>query len=253
MSADRVLHLAQEGASGLAFVMIPSAGSSHTVFAPVVPLLDRARVLVACPRGRMRRIAEPPLGSITGIAREYVAALDGRLGTEPWVLVGHSMGALVGREMLDLLPAAGLSMPQRFVVSACGAPRAGTISHLADAPDDDLLSAVWAMGGTEQALMDAPHMRALLLTPLRDDLRAIATHVPATRPVDVDIAVFLGHDDTLVEADAQAWSTHTTSGLDLEWFDGGHFYFREHPSAMAASLLRAGGLPESAGRFDAHA
>jgi medium-chain acyl-[acyl-carrier-protein] hydrolase len=175
--------------------------------------------------GRERRFAEPALDSIEGIADLLVPALAPLL-EPPYAVFGHSMGAMVGYEVVRRL-SASVQPPACFLVSGARAPHVaerGPVYHRL--PDAGFVEALRGLGGTPRELLEHEEILELMLPTLRADFTAAETfRRPAARPLSCPITAFGGSEDHLVtREELAAWSEHTSGRFQLHLLPGDHFF-----------------------------
>jgi surfactin synthase thioesterase subunit len=209
---------------------LPFAGGGTIAFRAFPRALpDDVEVCAVCPPGREDRRLERPYDRIEPL----VAALAGAIRPwldRPFLLYGHSMGALVGFELARTLRAAGTA-PSRLVISARGAPdlpqRAPRLSTL---PDGEFVTAlVQRYNGIPKVVLDEPELLALFLPLLRADLAVLETYVhrPGT-PLEHPISVIGGTRDPMISAaDLAAWRPHTSAAFRHEMIAGDHFFIQQ--------------------------
>ncbi|MFJ9646082.1 thioesterase II family protein [Streptomyces sp. NPDC101206] len=152
----------------------------------------------------------------------------------PYVLYGHSLGALVAYTLTRALHAAGLPLPALLAVGACPPPDApGGPALAAEAPDDELLAVLEGFDAVPPGI--APDVWHRFVFPvLRDDLRLAAdlraaALDPATGgPVPVPVLAVAGSDDPVGPAAVLGgWRAWTTGRFVLRTVPGGHFFVRD--------------------------
>ncbi|MDG9723651.1 MULTISPECIES: thioesterase II family protein [unclassified Streptomyces] len=185
--------------------------------------------------GRDRRRREP---RATGRDALLADLLDGfRSPAGPYVLYGHSLGALVAYTLARALHEAGLPTPALLAVGACPPPDAASV--LSDACREspqrlrDLLDTVGA--GPRDAVPGGLWQRKVLPV-LRDDLvladalRGAARQPVAGHPFRVPLLVVAGADDPLAPPSAMAgWHRWTAGRVVTRTLPGDHFFVRGHP------------------------
>ena len=127
-------------------VCVPYAGGRPGVFAPLARAFADVNVLAVQLPGHGQRIRERPLTSMADIVRGLAPAVTQAVQGK-YVLFGHSMGALVGVELVRAMQEAGAAEPDHFIASACRAPRdlrRGAPWH--KLPEDELIAALIALG-----------------------------------------------------------------------------------------------------------
>lgn len=191
--------------------------------------------------GREERIAETPLDSLAELVEHIAGSLERlpHLLQQPYILFGHSMGAVVAHELCLALRRRARPLPCHLVVSACEGPSRRRHGLLHAETDEGLKREMFKLGGTNAALAGMTELLDLVLPVMRGDYRAIETHVPLPGrvPIDAPITAFTGTGDTeLRPGDADAWAGETTSTFEQRAFPGGHFYLIEQRDAVLAAL-----------------
>jgi surfactin synthase thioesterase subunit len=161
----------------------------------------------------------------------------------PYALFGHSMGGLLGFELIRHLRRLGALAPLCFFVSACRAPhlprRARPIHEL---PDAALLDSLRRLRGTPTRVLQDEELRRLVLPALRADFALIETYTftPGGR-LECPLVVFGGlQDETVPLPELAGWSDLAGRECTLRMLPGHHFFLHE-PGARA-TLLQAIGL-----------
>ncbi|WP_446226111.1 thioesterase II family protein [Nocardia sp. IBHARD005] len=147
--------------------------------------------------------------------------------TGDYVLVGHSMGALlaylVARRQVDQ----GLEPPAGLVVAAFSAPQLDPLSIGVDTLDDAAFAAALArFGGLPEALLHRMEWLAPLLPTVRDDLRMCERFrfVAASTEFAVPTHVIGATEDGLVAPDrVDAWREIGTD-VTLSFLEADHFF-----------------------------
>lgn len=215
------------------------AGATASIFRSWRKAIPGAVELVAVQLpGREYRFAEPLLTRMGEIA-PAVAELLPPLLDRPFAFFGHSMGALLGFDVIRLLRARGLRQPELLIASGRNAPqfrwRDAGIQAL---PDDEFIAAVRDYNGTPEALLAEESMRELWLPRLRADLSISATYEYAEqRPLECPIVVMFGEEDDLVsEAGLRGWLVHTTGRVRFFRYPGGHFFLHSAERLVLAKV-----------------
>lgn len=227
----------------LRLVCLPFAGGGANAYRPWAALMPPQLELYGCVLpGREHRIREAPLTRMSPLVMQLAVAIR-ELSDLPFALFGHSMGALLGFELLRELRRTGGPMPLHFFVSARSAPHLPSKRKpLHGLPTPLLLDELRRINGTPEAVLREPELLQLVLPILRADLEVLETcsYVPQA-PLDCTITSFVGRDDAFVPLDeAAGWGEHTSAPFALKVFDGDHFFIYSQQAALLDSLL--GGL-----------
>jgi surfactin synthase thioesterase subunit len=157
----------------------------------------------------------------------------------PYLLFGHSFGAVVAFELARRLRGLAVRPPLRLAVSGRRAPSTGSSSVLHLLPDSQLEARIRAFGGTPAVILDDPELRALFLSLIRADFKALETHVfEASERLDLPLSVFCGDADP--EAPARLmrpWLEESSGPSSFHSLPGGHFFALERPAAVVQLLL----------------
>jgi surfactin synthase thioesterase subunit len=158
----------------------------------------------------------------------------------PFLLFGHSLGALiafeVGRRLGD--------RPAHLIASGCVAPSLHPTPRMVEVAGLDgrrLTEAVALYGGLRPEILADPELQEFILPDVRADFEMVAEYRyrPAP-PVPFGISLVNGSDDPLVSpADLADWSRESTTEPGVHWAEGGHFYFERHPEAVTDVIRRA--------------
>ncbi|KAE9044072.1 Linear gramicidin synthase subunit D [Phytophthora rubi] len=180
-----------------------------------------------------------------GDAAELVAAictqLSGGFFGKPFVLAGHSLGALVALVLALYLEQRQLSTPRHVFLSGA------SWTLYDDAQEDaELLKLLQQWGGTDQQLLAIPEQQHKLLAALRADLQLhnrVVQWLKQQKEVKIhaDVTAFGGSEDPTASKDSlMQWQDVCGEGseFDVKLFPGGHFYLTsaESQEAFAKSL-----------------
>lgn len=242
MVRDRLLRAVSGPTTGLLVFAFPAAGAGPTVFRKWLPHRPPGVELVAIHApGREDRCFEDPISSVEPLADDIAAAIE-RYGERPFVIFGHSAGALLGREVAWRLTRR--SRPLRMFVAAGAAPDAPTGPSLADADDEVLIGAMRDWGGIPEHALQDEDMLDVLLPCLRADMAmadSCRTEQPPTAEdrLDVPIIALSGAGDEAIHwPDCRRWSAWTNAASIVHQVPGGHFFPFEQPAAVLDYVTR---------------
>ncbi|POM70496.1 L-aminoadipate-semialdehyde dehydrogenase large subunit, partial [Phytophthora palmivora] len=193
---------------------------------------------------------EDVVGDVT---LEFVAAICTQLSSgffgKPFVLVGHSLGALVALALTHSLEQREFSTPRHVFLSGAAGPGSWTLYDDVGVMQQDveLLKLLKQWGGTDKQLLEIPEQKQKLLTALRHDLRlhnGLVQWYKQQNEVKIrsDITVFGGSEDEAAPADSLSkWKEICAEDneFDVKLFTGGHFYLisAESQEAFAKSFI----------------
>jgi surfactin synthase thioesterase subunit len=219
---------------------LPYAGGGPATFRPWLKHLPSGMQLCCLELpGRESRILEKPLNDIHRLIAHIQASILTRLD-RPYMIFGHSFGAIVGFELLQNLAAGGYPPPALFMASGAAAPHLQQQLGVSDLPDDAFIDFLGKCAGAPAALFDNPELLELALPALRADFEITDRYCYAPRPrLTCPIVALAGDCDPLVNAsDLAAWQDHTSGAFRAYRPAGNHLYLRADNEAFF-TLLRA--------------
>ncbi len=187
--------------------------------------------------GRQDRRAEPAHRSIAPLA-DRIAEVLVPLADRPLVFLGHSMGAIVGFEVIRRLAAAGGPVP--FVLFASGrrAPSVERFETVHRRDDAGFLREMRELGGTDPRVLADPELVEMVLPPTRADYQAIEMYrAPRDAVISTAVVAMVGDSDPKATlAEVELWREHTTGSFELKVFPGGHFYLTDQQGAVVEAV-----------------
>lgn len=232
----------------LSLVCLPHAGGAASSFRDWPRQVSQA--IDVCPvqlPGRENRGRTPPFTKMGPLLEALVAALRPHI-ERPYAIYGHSLGALIGFELVRRLRHEGRPLPLCLFVASRRAPQlkspVPTIHRLSD---DGLVEWLKRAAGTSDILLKNERWLRFYLPALRADLElSEAYHYTAEAPLPCPIFAFCGTQDAVLTRDElDAWREQTTARFTLDCFPGGHLFYLSsspaagHVAAFEPELLRS--------------
>ncbi len=220
-------------------LVLPHAGGSAQAYAPWSAWLPaELDVFVAQYPGRGARFGEPSADSVEALAEAIAEAACEIAG--PLVMLGHSLGGLVGFEAAWRLQQRGRAL-DGFLPSASTPPHLFRRSWppAVAVTDDELLAQLQRRGGLPADVMEHPDLLEMLFEVLREDIRILDSYemVDASRRLDCPVCVLGGTEDPVSTPERVArWQDRAKHPIRLRLLPGGHFYIDEQSAALATIL-----------------
>ncbi|MGW4232663.1 thioesterase II family protein [Streptomyces sp. NPDC004980] len=205
---------------------VPHGGAGASVFRTWQNALGAgAEVVPVQLPGRDVRLSEPAEGSVVRLADRLAGPVAHRADGQPYVLFGHSMGALLAYELCLRLQSTP-HPPSALVVSGSVPPHVPRrTAPLHTLPDGDFLARLDALGGIPPELLADEEWRELFLPGLRADFEAAETYRSHEAISDgIKLVALGGRDDPAASPDEiECWRSLGTD-VTVRIFDGDHFF-----------------------------
>lgn len=193
------------------------------------------------PPGREARLSERPFDRLEPLIDALTSAVEQALD-RPYVLVGHSFGALVAFELARALKRRGAPPPRLLVVSGHASPQIPwAYPPIRQVPDDEFIQAFKHRYNSdiEETFADRD-VRDLFLPILRADYSAVETYrFRDDGLLDCPIVASGGLEDSSSNrASLERWRELTRGDFELRMFPGGHFFVNEPASGYIDDLAQ---------------
>jgi len=190
--------------------------------------------------GRETRYGENFVLSIDTLTDQLSEACQ-ELIDRPFALFGHSLGALIGFELLKKLRTHSLS-PHMFFISACNPPhKLVGLSTIHQLSDEDFMKKVRSWGDAiPKKVLENPELMNIILPRLRADFTLFETYPYKEEPaLTCPFTLFGGTEDPIVTpSNLQEWAQHTTCKPSLRIFSGDHFYHQQFTKELCDAISK---------------
>ncbi|GGG69824.1 thioesterase II family protein [Paenibacillus radicis (ex Gao et al. 2016)] len=225
----------------ISLICLPYAGGSAQVYKRWTNQLHPdVRLVPAELSGRGSRMDEPFYRDAEEAVQDLIPlVLKTALKSDAYALFGHSMGSLLGYELLHALWEERLPLPAAVFLSARGAPhceqKAERRTHLL--PDDEFLEELKEMGGMTDELFRHKELLDLFMPILRADFKLVCEYEHRMRPpLPLRLTILSGNNDGCVKGSLHEWERYATGGCEVVTFEGGHFFLQERESDVVAMI-----------------
>lgn len=157
------------------------------------------------------------------------------VGEDEYAIFGHSMGTFIAWEVAYQMQYIYDHPPVKILISGEPSPRPGRCMEEFEG-DEELKQYLKEMGGTEESLIEDRIFIKSILNRMRGDFHLLNTYEAKNRvlKLDSDMIWMYGNRDKQYDADTiELWQKKVSGRFDRKIFEGGHFYFFEHPQQFA--------------------
>jgi medium-chain acyl-[acyl-carrier-protein] hydrolase len=225
----------------LTLFCFPYAGGTSLIFKNWAALMPN--MIDICPihlPGRSGRLHEAPFRSIEPLVRALGEALLPYLA-KPYVLFGHSMGALISFELARHYRSQQISPPIHIFASGRRAPQLPD----PDPPTFDLSDAEFKeelrrLNGTPSDVLENFELLQLMMPVLRADFEVCQSYeYKEELPLSCPITAFGGIGDIDVpRSTIEAWRQQTSSTFVMRMMPGDHFFLHSNERLIVHTLAR---------------
>jgi surfactin synthase thioesterase subunit len=221
-------------------IAIPYAGGNAISYRALKPHLERdLDFLTLEAPGHGRRLGEPFAASVDAIAVDLAEIVRAETKSSPYVLFGHSMGALLAIPLVRALRDKGAPLPSALIVSGAYPPGRRRLPNLSHLASGEFIERVAALGGLPREILAEPELMAFFEPILRSDFQLIESYRHSmAEKLAMPITLFLGQSDSIAGDEAQIWAEETTGRFTLKIFPGGHFFVLNEVEAVAHAILQ---------------
>lgn len=228
---------------------IPYAGGGAWAYRTWPPGLPAdVEVLGVQPPGREDRLMEPPIAEMGALVAELAPVVE-PLTDRPWAVFGHSMGALIGFELIRALARRGARPASHLFASGYRAPQVpGDVPLMTDLDDAAFVEEVnRRYDAVPPAARESEELMELVLPGLRADIAVCDVYAYAEgEPLPCPITALGGTGDANVpRAHLEAWGEQSGGPFELKLIEGGHFFLQsaqaEVVGIVASRLAGLGG------------
>ncbi len=231
-------------------ICLSHAGGGASAYYPWIKRLAAARIELRAVQypGREDRIMETPIASCATMANALADVWPCAADGIPHAIYGHSMGAIIGFELIrELIDRGAPNLPCRFFASGRNPPhRPSKFSPIHGLPDAEFIEKlVTERGGNLPAAVISDREMLDLITPiLRVDFTLSETHVLRPKPpIGMPISVFGGVDDPTTSATALAeWKRYSKQSCRMRMIAGRPFFSSERSRRGAGRSDRRFGI-----------
>lgn len=217
----------------------PYAGGSGSIFSSWPKQLPS--FVEVCPLhlpGRGSRFRESPYTHLSRLVEDTTQVIQ-LLLDKPFAFFGHSMGAIIGFELIRQMREQNQPTPFCFFASGRSAPHVPFKSRRThDMDEPTFIKELRSLNGTPREILGHAELMRLMIPALRADFEMCETYVYTSRPpLTCAISAFGGtRDNDVKQSHLEAWRQQTSFLFSLHMFAGDHFFLNSAESQLLQKL-----------------
>ena len=182
--------------------------------------------------GRGKRAAQPLVDSMKAAVDDYRQQLLKRMNGQPFIIYGHSMGAVIGAYLTSELEELN-HFPERLIVSGNPGPGCFEYRKRYLLPQDEFLQELKNMGGMPADFFAHEGLINYFIPILKSDFKVLEGE-PDRKfpPLKTPILAMMGDEEEKVDL-IENWKKHTVSDCQIHVMKGKHFFIQDHATRIS--------------------
>ena len=181
--------------------------------------------------GRGSRIKEPLISDMPMLIDDLYKQVNAVVGTDKYVIYGHSLGGLVAYLMTLKLLENKHRPPEHLFITGTTGPSGSSRSEKmrSSLPHDEFIQEIKDLGGMPDEILASEDMLNYLEPILRNDFKVSETYVyQENPPLNVPLTVITGTDEDMEMEEILLWQKESALPVDFRQMPGGHFFILQH-------------------------
>ncbi len=185
--------------------------------------------------GRGKRVTEPFVTDMKAAIQDYLKQIVSKLNGKPFLIYGHSMGAVIGAYITSELESMK-RFPVRLIVSGNPGPGCLTYKQRHTLPRADFLQELRDMGGMPEDFFAHEGLIDYFVPILKSDFKVLeANDFPSFPPLSTSIIAMMGDEEEKVNL-IDHWKTLTASDCEIHIMKGKHFFINDQPETISGMI-----------------
>jgi len=231
-------------------IAIPFAGGNKYSFNKIEKHIfqDFEWITLELP-GRGSRFPEQLLDNVPAMVNDLFKSIQIHIAKDDYILYGHSLGSILGYELVKKIIENGLKLPSCLFFTGRGAPQYNRfINKKSILPQDLFWKEIIKIGGMPKDILSQKELLEVYYPILKNDFKAIENYV-YTKPktcFSIPIHIIMGTDEIGEEteektsiATMKSWNNETSAPCSFETIPGNHFFVLEEAELMAQKIMKA--------------
>lgn len=184
--------------------------------------------------GRGKRMSENHVTDLTLAIDDYYTQILEKRSTEPYLIYGHSMGAILGLYVTKRLEATSDS-PCKLIVSGNAGPTVGFKEQRYNLPQEEFKDTLRKLGGIAEEVLDHKELFDFFSPIIRADFEVLEGKPLPNTCITTNIHAIIGSEDKHA-AQVNLWDSHSEGEVKCQVMNGDHFFINSNPSTIVEQI-----------------
>lgn len=198
--------------------------------------------------GRGDRFNEPLLDNISHMVDDLYVKIHQHINKGEYILFAHSMGCILGYELLKRIGKNSLKLPFCTFFLGRGAPEHNRFTSKKSTLTQELFwEEIRKIGGMPEDFFNQKDLLEVFYPVLKNDFRAIENYnyFKMKKPFSIPMNIIMGEDEIGEEQEKTSikemkdWAYETDATCNFEIVQGNHFFFHEKSRIVAQKIMKA--------------
>jgi surfactin synthase thioesterase subunit len=211
------------------------AGGDKNSFRPLIENLQPFfQIEVPELPGRGDRMAEPFYKNKQEAVADLLAQIKKRRQKDiPYLIYGHSMGAVLGFEICYAMEKYG-DAPEHFIPTGYPGPKIKNKLPIAGLPRTEFFAEVRKLGGLSDEVMEIEELLDFFEPMLRADFSLLENkeNILFDEKIQTPIYAVMGNNEQYA-LNIRNWANYTHSGCECQIVNGNHFFINQNFNYLA--------------------
>ena len=149
----------------------------------------------------------------------------------PYIIYGHSMGALIGYLVCKKIESQLINRPMRLIVSGSNPPSKMGKENISGLSSKAFWDKIYDYGGLPNEILEDKDVKTFFEPILRADFECIEKYQydeTSKKKLTIPIDVFYGSEEDINNEEIVLWQKETTEKANITKLDGNHFFIFHH-------------------------
>ena len=213
-------------------ICFPFAGGDKNSFNSLKEIMpDEMEVYILEYPGRGGKVNQKLLYDINHIVEYAFQSTVKQVQDTPYIIYGHSMGALIGYLVCKKMESNLINRPTRLIVSGSKPPSKVGKEKLSSLSSEALWNKIYNYGGLHDEIKKNKTLKFFFEPIIRADFECVEKYQHNKtngEKLTIPIDVFYGSKENISDEEIVIWKEETTQTVNIIKLEGNHFFIFSH-------------------------